>query len=157
MKLLADMAWAIGLFEGEGSIVAGRGNAVSLTVQMIDKDVLSRFFRIVKHGRLRGPYTNRGPDSAKRYQPTYVWTTGKRDDVQALLRLWLPYFGKRRTIRAKIALQRLAQNHGKQLWLACKRGHILTRDNVYIVPTTLVRQCRKCIAIRAQKYLIKRK
>jgi hypothetical protein len=66
-----DLAWAAGLFEGEG-YVEHRPNGCGRTTRglglaMTDLDVVERFQKVVGVGAVRGPYTNR------RNKPLYVW------------------------------------------------------------------------------------
>jgi hypothetical protein len=66
-----EIAWAAGLFEREGTITQSQG-VVNMRVTSTDGDVLERFARVVKGGRVYGPYPNRRRDGCKR-KPFYVW------------------------------------------------------------------------------------
>jgi hypothetical protein len=56
-----DIAWAAGMFEGEGSMGVYGHNAPRLTVTMKDLGVLKRFQKIVGVGTLL-PHANPQPD-----------------------------------------------------------------------------------------------
>lgn len=76
MKRLLDMAWAAGLFEGEGSAyIRGGGRTseriyLSLEIHMTDEDVVRRFGEVVGFGTVRGPYTSGGSDQ---FKPRWKW------------------------------------------------------------------------------------
>ena len=93
------IAWAAGLFEGEGCITGNKNvpNLREIKIKMTDKDVMQRFVDIVGYGNLRGPYTQRNRPSTK---PFWVWAIGKRLEVVRILTMFLPYFGERRSEKA---------------------------------------------------------
>jgi len=93
-----EIAWAAGLFEGEGCISKDR-NSRKLILEMTDKDVMEDFVRIVDYGNLHGPHTCQRNDGFKR-KPTYRWQVCKRIEVIRILNLFMPFFGKRRTEKA---------------------------------------------------------
>lgn len=78
IKLITNMAWAAGLFEGEGSFTIHKSRnptrkdgwtniriypAASLS--MTDKDVMERFAKIVGMGNVTGPYKTKGREGKK--------------------------------------------------------------------------------------------
>jgi hypothetical protein len=92
-----EVAWAAGLFEGEGCIHADRKLGrirLRFTVTSTDLDVLERFEQAVGCGSISGPYWQ--PKSTK---PTYSWKARKPDDVRHLSALLRPYLGQRRLAR----------------------------------------------------------
>lgn len=100
-----DIAWAAGLFEGEGSFNTtcphkGRGltkRYLRLTMQSCDLDVLERFQRIVGVGAIYAVRPDPRRPDAKR-----IWSwvaSGERVFVE-ILGLFMPYLGKRRRERA---------------------------------------------------------
>ena len=93
-----EIAWAAGLFEGEGCIATDR-NSRRLIIEMTDKDVMEDFVRIVGYGNLCGPHNTQKKDGIKR-KPTYRWSVCKRTEVSRILQLFLPFLGKRRTKKA---------------------------------------------------------
>lgn len=97
-----EIAWAAGLFEGEGSIILKRDlrgwSYGYLVVGITDKDVLVRFASICGAGHL----TNENGNRVRRphYKPRYDWQCTRHDDVGRLLELFLPWLGERRKRRA---------------------------------------------------------
>jgi len=106
------VAWAAGLFEGEGAICSAQkykkvrntngekrksGFRWWLVIHSTDHDVLRRFGEVVGAGRFYGPYADK---RSNEYKPQLRWATSTLDDAQAVLRLLLPYFGERRKAKA---------------------------------------------------------
>lgn len=97
------LAWAAGLFEGEGSISphkaqnvphGKRWTYVRLAIGTTDEDVLLRFFEIAQCGSLCGPY-----QYIEGRKPHWQWSvTGVKAD--RLLDELLPFLGERRQARA---------------------------------------------------------
>ena len=101
-----EIAWAAGLFEGEGCIeISGKNRSrtgVRLYVVMADKDVLERFEAIAGCGTIR---LLRAPSILKpHWKPVWRWTTGQAAECRRLLGLWSPYLGDRRTKKAAEAV-----------------------------------------------------
>jgi hypothetical protein len=94
--VVTETAWAAGLLDGEGSVVAsGSARAPSIEVEISQAsaggipDVLERFGRVVDCGSIYGPY---GPRSAWSRLPQYRWSVTERhqvSDVMRTLRPWL--------------------------------------------------------------------
>lgn len=101
---LASIAWAAGLFEGEGSILCPSGHYQRLRLGMTDEDVVRRFQAIAGCGTVR-----RAQPRAAGWRPLFVWQVSDRGNVSRLLGLWLPYFGGRRAERAVEALERISR------------------------------------------------
>lgn len=146
VDLSPGMSWALGIFEGEGSIVTPypHGRTVSLSIQMSDKDILERLHAIVGVGTITGPYNYNRKQNVT-YKEVWAWRAHKREDVKYLLTKWFPFFGTRRRARAVEALERL--NKPKKIRgniKICKWGHEMSGDNVKIVGSKKVRQCKAC-------------
>lgn len=88
----AELAWAAGLFDGEGTatVCGGRGR---LALKMVDEEPVRRFHAAVGRGKVYGPYRN---DAATRRDgsprsPFFYWiapgTVGA--DAAAVLWPWL--------------------------------------------------------------------
>lgn len=97
------VAWAAGLFEGEGCIYIGKPYArksnrkITASLSMSDEDVVNRFCSIVGKGSvIRVP--------KGQYKPAFCWVAGKRRDVESILNKFLPYLGERRKAKAREAL-----------------------------------------------------
>lgn len=90
------MAWAAGMFEGEGSIFwhtsKGRGR---VQMSSTDYDVLERFARVVGCGRVYGPYQ---PSGGRRLRWDWL-AEGPTEPRQVVAMLW-PYLGERRRAKA---------------------------------------------------------
>lgn len=98
-----EIAWAAGLFEGEGSlsVMAKKGGrpAIQLSITSTDHDVLERFTVVVNAGKVYGPY--RAKDKCK---PQYQWRAHGWDLLQRLHDDWARFLGKRRRERFKAVL-----------------------------------------------------
>ena len=91
------IAWAAGLFEGEGTVSSSFHNkgTVKRTLARIvltDEDVLKHFSKVVGFGNFRGPYRQK----KRNRKPFWVWQTGKYEYIQTLYRMFLPHLGTRR-------------------------------------------------------------
>jgi hypothetical protein len=97
----ADIAWAAGLFEGEGCFTSTR--RVNLTpraeLRTTDIDVLQRFARIVRVGTIRSERAS-GP---RHHKPVWAWSAGGANAI-AVAELLLPHLGARRTKRANLLI-----------------------------------------------------
>src|SRR4051812_10898075 len=85
----AEIAWAAGLFEGEGCLrVNDTYGAKRPRAELVstDEDVVRRFHAIVGVGNVHGPYPSRNPERG--HKPKTVWACAARADfahVAALL------------------------------------------------------------------------
>jgi hypothetical protein len=101
-----EIAWAAGLFEGEGSIFAGRqsdcrgGISWRASLGMTDKDAVSRFHDAVGgvgHINERQP-AQRDAVRPRKYE--WMWNVARQEDLIAFLCLIEPYLCERRRSRA---------------------------------------------------------
>ena len=96
------IAWASGLFEGEGSItcryVPNRKNSirVQLTMSSSDKDALENFAASVNCGRVLGPYPGQREGNKERYN----WHVQNMRDCLYVLGQMYPYLMARRKEKA---------------------------------------------------------
>jgi len=141
-------AWAAGLFEGEGSIVSymvtNRKPPWSssyrrrlLTLKMTDEDVVRRFHQIVGAGRVSALKRS---TKYPHWKPQWAWECTRWDEIENILRRFLPYLGNRRRDAAEYSVAHpahLPQTH-------CKRGHEFTMTNTYVHPKSGSRSCRLC-------------
>src|SRR5689334_25276809 len=120
-----NLAWAAGLFEGEGSITITKSGAV-LVVNMTDKDVLERFSAILGMGKLYGPIKPR----IAHHKEQWLWKVGAAHETQAVLAAFWCFLGSRRKARAEEAIRFLAD---KKVYARyrdfCKLGHAYTAEN----------------------------
>lgn len=101
-----EIAWAAGLFEGEGCIsflTRSEGRPI-LNLTSADKDVVSQFHAVVGCGTI----TSR-PPAREGWKPTWRWYCGAAAEVLAVLGAFWPYLGERRQQKATEALERAAK------------------------------------------------
>lgn len=135
-----EIAWAAGLFEGEGCISNAGKRSVPLTINSTDRDVLERFQEIVGCG---GIYAIRRREQKAHHKEIWQWQVTARDEVTRILESFLPWLQTRRSMRALEALARLKENQGLNGDKThCNRGHPLSGDNLYIRQGR--RGCRTC-------------
>lgn len=113
-----DLAWAAGIFEGEGTIVTYWPNtmkypALSLAVSMADEDVVQRFAAVVGTGKV-DELRRRGEKKTM-----YRWKISRRSEVERVLTDLLPYLGQRRT---GVALKALSTPSSGIRWGEGKRA-----------------------------------
>ena len=101
MCQVVEIAWAAGLFEGEGSIgLTARDLLPRLRISMTDRDVLDRFCTAVTAGSVSGPYAGNGSKTPTGRKPMYVWQANGIVDVSRILDAFWPYLGERRRAKA---------------------------------------------------------
>lgn len=96
-----DIAWAAGLFEGEGCITIsynGKYPEIGIQLVMTDIDVVNRFAQIVG-----GKVLHKQPGK-EGWKASYSCVIRKRTEVERILNLFIPYLGERRTEKALEAL-----------------------------------------------------
>jgi len=93
------VAWAAGLFEGEGYVSRSKDGGTRIGIEMCDEDVVRRFAEIVGVGNV----TERA--SRKGWQVSYHWRAADRWDVADVLRTLRPFMGERRGRKADEALE----------------------------------------------------
>jgi hypothetical protein len=100
MRSREELAWAGGLFEGEGCFylqVNKTGQPRSKAVlSMTDEDVVRRFASAVGLGKVLGPYRHRQPQ----YKAHWDWCVTGLEDVQAIAAMLWQGLGVRRRARA---------------------------------------------------------
>lgn len=124
-----EIAWAAGLFEGEGCFSHGGDPSaprVQMRLGMCDRDVVERFARIVGVGRI----ALRAAQPQKNQREFWDWGVSG-DDAVALAERLLPFLGERRT----------------------RRGHeTLDARRARVEQATVPRACRNCGAIFSPTY-----
>lgn len=96
-----EIAWAAGLFEGEGCISTYQGDHTQLTLVSTDFDVIERFHRIVGVGTVSGPYQ---PNGNPKWKPAMKWLCSHQHEACSLLERLLPLLCGRRQERAQEAI-----------------------------------------------------
>lgn len=142
------IAWAAGLFEGEGCVGYTRSqDRWQLIIESTDLDVLRTFHEVVQVGSISGP--KKKPKSS--HKVAWRWTCGAVDDVTFLLELLLPWLHARRRGRAQEALSGIrSRRKGKhRTWETrgeCRRGHDITDPDNVTVESDGTRHCAVCRA-----------
>jgi hypothetical protein len=149
-----EIAWAAGLFEGEGCWnvylppsrrkVGRRQLQPQMKLAMTDGDVVRRFAGIVGCGSLRDRPRQHGKSH---WKPTYEWNLYRRADIQCLIRFFWPYLGERRRGKAQEILDLgEAVPHGKRTH--CPQGHPYAGDNLVLESIHdgkyTARRCKTC-------------
>ena len=85
------MAWAAGLFEGEGCLRRKQDDHWALQLKMTDVDVVMHFASM--YGLKVNHWDNNVPEH---YLPVFECQTGKRDLIFRIVCDFYPYLGERR-------------------------------------------------------------
>lgn len=124
----ADLMWAAGFYEGEGSITACDGK-LFLSVAQVDREPLDRFAAAVQCGRITwGGRIHR-------------WRAHGLAAQRAAMTLW-PELSRRRQDQVLRALLTFTQRRVRPP-ASCRRGHLYAVDGVYVDPRGR-RECRTC-------------
>ena len=148
-----NIAWAAGLFEGEGSISI-KPQTAQLHLAMTDEDVVRKFHAIVGMGNVYGP----GIDKRKpHYKPSWRWAVGGSKKSQALLAAFWPFLGARRQAKARDAISSCARRtpYGESK-VRCANGHEFTQENTYR-SSQGKRACVTCRALASSLGKIRKK
>lgn len=99
------LAWAIGLFEGEGSIVTREyRHSIQLTLYSSDEDIVRRFRKIVGFGKVFGPIARLNKISSGPAKPMFEWRA-YGPNAKNFLSSAKPLFSRRRREKTMIALR----------------------------------------------------
>lgn len=148
-----NIAWAAGLFEGEGCINAANAKrSPSLAIAMTDEDVLRKFYAIIGLGSLNGPYRADRPG----WKPIWMWHCGGHKQVQAVLAAMYPFLCSRRQSRALEVLaigSTLGPNRQGAVRMGlCVNRHEMTDSNSYWWrDKRRCKECRKTAVLRHNK------
>lgn len=94
----AQIAWAAGLFEGEGTIViqcSRHNHGIRMSLGMSDRDVVERFAEVVGCGTI---YEAKQRDP--RHKTMWRWQCGRAAQVIEIVDAMRPWLGQRRTTKA---------------------------------------------------------
>src|SRR3990167_124959 len=109
-----QIAWAAGIFEGEGCFkFRVSQNSVGLSVGMSDEDAVRSFHEIVGVGSVRTRNRN-APSWQSHWKTQYVWEAQAVADVRPLIEKLLPWLHQRRREQALKALDILKTNHWRR-------------------------------------------
>lgn len=116
-----DVAWAAGLFEGEGTIYLARSTRrnerprLALSLSSTDKDVVEKFRSIFGVGTLTGPYMQK-----KSTKPCWLWRVRKEEDCDSMIEALYPYLGTRRRMTIDSLLAEKEESDRR--WRPRRRG-----------------------------------
>jgi hypothetical protein len=141
MSRETDIAWAAGIWEGEGCWnVVRRPDRHKPQVQsrlaMTDRDVVERFAAIVGFGGLRYGIQRRPNE-----KPLAEWYTQRRDMTRELIAMFWPYLGERRRAKAQEVLD-LGEAIPLGERTTCPKGH--PYDSIEKAGGHLARRCSQC-------------
>lgn len=158
-----DIAWLAGLFEGEGCMETGKNGLTRLSIVMTDRDVLDRVQALVP---CNGITARRNSSGNPHHKIQYQWRLSGHARVKEILTLLLPWFGDRRTARAREVLDHIARSPGVGTHLRrdelCKNGHEVTEANTVWRTERRngkekrYRRCRPCAQAAEKRYLERR-
>lgn len=100
----SDLAWAAGLFEGEGCATvnkykSGNGGRPTMQLQMTDEDVVRKFHAVIGMGKVYGPYRPSG------HKEVWRWYVDGFEAVQAIAAMFWFYLGSRRKAKLRTVLE----------------------------------------------------
>lgn len=148
-----EIAWAAGLFDGEGwsgvrTIEPYR--YFVLSISQADPEVLERFRRAVREGHVNGPY-------AKPPRGTLMWQYNAHGAAaHRVIKFIRPYLSSKKKDQARAAakLEYRGQEPGyNRLKKRCKKGHPLDR----VDPKTGWRSCSVCRKESFRRYARKKR
>lgn len=128
------IAWAAGIYEGEGCVGTyprpmASNTAIRIQVAMSDGDIVARWGAAVGCGSMHGPYFR------KHFKPTYVWAISGHENCQYVIAMLWRWLGVRRRAQAAEMLARYRAvrpnppHRGTKTH--CVRGHERTPENTY--------------------------
>ncbi len=153
------IAWAAGLFEGEGSAHVGHHyNSrpyARVSIQMTDREPLDGFLAVVGSGNVTGPYTSEHRQSANgaARKPAWLWSTSGWANTAAIYRAFKPYLSPRRQQQFEDTLVRCPLP--KPVTPTCKSPgysgeHMHRKRGERLCPECLAFQAKKAREYRAR-------
>jgi len=106
LRTREELAWAAGLFDGEGSIVlvkrANHRQHAEMSMGLTDRDLIQRFQNVMG-GCMNGPHTHVAGLAM------WSWNLHTFEKVQAAIVMLWPWLGERRRTRATEVLSQVSQ------------------------------------------------
>ena len=118
-----EIAWAAGLFEGEGSMrhpSASQPGGVTARLDMTDFDVVERFHAVVGVGS-----TFAYAPAQPHWKEHLIWAAGGAQAI-VVIGQFLPYFGKRRAERARECIEWFRE-HFVRVCPGCRQTFVSSR------------------------------
>lgn len=152
-----ELAWAAGLFDGEGHVgsrTEGRGrhaHVALIDISQNDRRVLDRFRDAVGHGKVYGPYRQR-----EGRNPQFHYAAYRFEKVQAIMAMLWEFLAPVKRAQAAAALSRVIGSYRTSLGkpkdrAMCKRGHPFDEKNTNWYTTKLGYRGRRCRACGREK------
>jgi len=126
-----DIAWAAGIFEGEGTIIRAKTNKGAspwhASVSSTDKCVIDKLYAIFGMGKVYGPYGYVNGKSRRRehHKEYWRWVVHTKETVTAVFMLIYPYLSDRRHGKFKLAIEEMKTLKSRQ-----PRGKMITRPSL---------------------------
>jgi len=148
------LAWAAGLFDGEGTIGTRRNGStarlrrIAMSLGMTTEPAVDRFLQSV--GGLGTVYRNLKQSKYPRAKPVYRWAAQNYEHVQAVVAFlwrWLSEHKRQQAKRALLSWK--TERHGSMQDL-CWRGHVLSATRRRSPSGSL--WCAACQPIRVSEY-----
>jgi hypothetical protein len=149
-----DVAWAAGLFEGEGCwsmyVRKSGKRQIHAAIGMTDQDVIERLASIIGFGTVRRSHS--AVHVARGDKPLFIWGVYEAERIRELIALFLPYLCARRHAKALEVLDfgRDIRSHNSKA-THCPQKHPLSGGNLQLEPFKhpngkeyVARRCRKC-------------
>lgn len=137
-----DLAWAAGLFEGEGCFTLKSGRPCC-ELTSTDKDVVMKFRDIVSIGSIR--FIDKSMKENRK--DAWAWNTSGYPSSQYIIALFWTFLGKRRRKRAEEILAKGKEIPGRRKQF-CKKGHRMVEGNIKDVTSMTGKKYRECIECR---------
>jgi hypothetical protein len=147
MRTREELAWAAGLFEGEGTVSY---NATAIF--MCDEDRLRAFRQALGFGTV-GPHTKR----RNQRQPQYKWYAQSFEGVQATAALLWEWLGPRRRAQFKRFLeyrQRPRRTHRRTRGLTVSLAHELFGKRYCELSGTELREYKRVAGYQSYHYRV---
>lgn len=117
-----ELAWAAGLFDGEGSVGVYGTNSIRLSIHQAGNDrpeVLERFTRAVGAGKISGPYKLPGRT------PIWQMFVHRHEGAQYIAALLWPWLSSVKRAQIAKALRKFVSAYRRRrASLACQNGHL---------------------------------
>ena len=156
-----EMAWAAGLFDGEGTIgvrrngPAARTRRIGLALGMTDRTVVERFASAL--GGIGRVYEPRVSSRYPLVKPVHVFAIHSFERTQATIAALWSWLSEPKRNQARRALVAWRQDphryHDETFARLCRRGHDL-RNTRRVTPSGS-RWCEACQPIRVREYRVR--
>lgn len=106
-----SIAWAAGLFEGEGTVFVAKTGYARAQMQLCDEATLRRFCQAVGVGKIIGPYKRKNPNAS----PFWCWGCYTEPQIRYLFGLLRPLLSKRRREQFAASLNMMSADDYRSL------------------------------------------